>query len=430
MGTEAGSEMSPLQSGIFQDLLAAVGPVADQFISGGYRLYLVGGLVRDRLLGDEKTPDYDLTTDATPDRIQELVGGVADAIWLQGERFGTVGVRVGEIDMEITTHRSEAYVTSTRKPVVSYTKLLAEDLERRDFTVNAMAVDVADETLYDPHGGRSDLMKRILQTPLDPVESFSDDPLRMFRAARFLSRYNLTPADGLVDAARSLTNRIEIVSTERIRDELFRLLAVDDPIAGFELLETIGLLSVVLPDVADLSVRARRDLLRRMVLGPSDPIIRLALLAHGSGGEAAIGRWAKQLRLSGRDLGRASALLEGVSRVGDMAEVPTDTELRRLAAISGEYLDEVVLLSRLVHSSGGPSKQLVHSVLRLRNEGELEDLGPSLDGTAVMDLLGLDAGPEVGEVLAWLTELRMTEGRLKTEEVTQRLLDWWSRQNG
>ena len=134
--------------GTFRDLLADVGPVAERFTTAGHRLYLVGGLVRDRLLGGDRTPDHDLTTDATPDRIRELVADVADAVWLQGERFGTIGVRVGDTTMEVTTHRAEAYTSDSRKPVVRFTTVLADDLARRDFTVNAMAVDVVDEVLH------------------------------------------------------------------------------------------------------------------------------------------------------------------------------------------------------------------------------------------------------------------------------------------
>ena len=214
---------APVPEGTFDDLCATVAPLSGRFIDAGHRLYLVGGLVRDRLMGADRTPDHDLTTDATPDRIRELVEGVADVVWLQGERFGTVGLRVGDHAMEITTHRAEAYVGDSRKPVVRFSIDLHEDLGRRDFTVNAMAVDVVDGTLHDPFDGRADLSAGILRTPLSPEESFGDDPLRMLRAARFHARYGLTPADGLVEAARSLADRLGIVSGERIRGELFRL---------------------------------------------------------------------------------------------------------------------------------------------------------------------------------------------------------------
>lgn len=418
----------PVPPGTFHDLVAAVGPVAERFTAAGQRLYLVGGLVRDRLLGDDRTPDHDLTTDATPDRIRELVAEVADAVWLQGERFGTIGVRVGDTTMEVTTHRAEAYTSDSRKPVVRYTTVLDEDLARRDFTVNAMAVDVVDEALHDPFRGRADLADRILRTPLDPVESFSDDPLRMLRAARFLARYDLTAADGLVEAARSLVDRMEIVSVERIRDELFRLLAVEDPSRGFELLEAMGVLPVVLPEVAGLSTDDRDGAVARVAAAPPDPVVRLAVLARATGGVETVSGWAGSLRLSGRDASGVRVLVEGAERLSVLVGPPDDATVRRLASACGDRLDDVVAFARLVGDlSGDASADLVEAIARLRVDGELDDLGPALDGATVMERLGLGPGPEVGEVLAWLAELRITEGRLPVDEVERRLLDRWGR---
>jgi len=207
-------------NGDFDDLLAVVAPLTELFREAGHCLYLVGGVVRNaHLPGEETTPDIDLTTDAPPDRIRDLVTGSADAVWLQGERFGTVGVRIGRHTFEITTHRSEAYFDDSRKPVVTFTKDLGEDLARRDFTVNAMAFDVVNETLHDPFNGRVDLQARILRTPRTPEESFSDDPLRMLRAARFVAGYRLDPVPGLVEAARQLADRVAVVSpSESVRN--------------------------------------------------------------------------------------------------------------------------------------------------------------------------------------------------------------------
>ncbi len=422
--------------GTFADLRAVVATVAGPMHAAGHRLYLVGGLVRDRLLGDDRTPDYDLTTDATPDLIRELVVGVADAVWLQGERFGTVGLRVGDVTMEITTHRAEAYVSDSRKPVVRFSTELAEDLARRDFTVNAMAVDVADGTLHDPFGGRADLVDRILRTPLDPVESFSDDPLRMLRAARFLTRYGLTPAEGLVEAARSLVDRMDIVSSERIRDELFRLLQVENPTAGFTLLDDMGVLPVVLPAVAAITPTDRRAVEARVAKAPVDAVLRLAVLVHGAGGHDTLRSWASTLRLSGRDVGRIGTLLDGVNLLDvsppdEMASggPPSDERVRRLAARAGDGLDEVVAMAALVGvGPGGP--MVGDAVARLQDEGELDDLGPALDGATVMRLLGLEAGPAVGEVMTWLGELRISEGRLDGDEVRRRLLERWGTDAG
>ena len=418
------SELPPVAKDMFDDLRVAVASVAEPLHAAGHRLYLVGGLVRDRLLADDLTLDHDLTTDAPPERIRDLVAGVADAVWLQGERFGTVGLRVGDVTMEITTHRAEAYVSDSRKPVVRFSTELVEDLARRDFTVNAMAVDVADGTLHDPFGGRADLEARILRTPLDPVESFSDDPLRMLRAARFLSRYELTSAEGLVEAARSLVGRMEIVSAERIRDELFRLLEVEDPTAGLDLLDEMGLLETVLPELAALEAPKRAALARRMAGAPADAVLRLCVLANAVGGDEVIGRWVSILRLSGRDAGRAQTLLDGAAMVADQGAEPSDEDVRRLAAWAGERLDDVVAFAVLV-GAGSAIGVLVDSVVRLRAAGEFDDLGPALDGATVMGLLDLEAGPEVGEVMAWLGELRLVEGCLPNEEIRRRLIEWW-----
>ena len=417
---------------MFDDIRAAVASVAGPFHAAGHRLYLVGGLVRDRLLNDDRTPDHDLTTDATPDRIRELVAEVADTVWLQGERFGTVGLRVGNVTMEITTHRAEVYVSDSRKPVVRFSSELFEDLARRDFTVNAMAVDVADGMFHDPFGGRADLKARILRTPLDPVESFSDDPLRMLRAARFLSRYGLTPADGLVDAARALGNRMEIVSGERIRDELFRLLQVEDPTTGFALLEEMGLLSVVLPEVAALAPQVRAVLERRVAAADSgDAVLRLGLLVHGAGGRESLGRWGSAFRLSGRDAGRIGTLLDGAAMLAESRPDGSlsDEEVRRLAARVGDRLDEVLTFAAL-GGVGPDGPALGSAVARLRGMGELDDLGPGMDGVTVMSLLDLEAGPRVGEVMDWLGELRLTAGRLDGAEIRRRLLDRWETGGG
>ena len=418
------SELPPVAKDMFDDLRAAVASVAEPLHAAGHRVYLVGGLVRDRLLAADQTPDHDLTTDAPPERIRDLVAGVADAVWLQGERFGTVGLRVGDVTMEITTHRAEAYVSDSRKPVVRFSTELAEDLARRDFTVNAMAVDVADGTLHDPFGGRADLEARILRTPLDPVESFSDDPLRMLRAARFLARYELTSAEGLVEAARSLVGRMEIVSAERIRDEVFRLLEVDDPTAGFDLLDEMGLLEMVLPEVAAFEAPNLAALERRVAEAPVDAVLRLCVLAHAVGGDEILGRWVSTLRLPGRDAGRAQTLLDGAAMIADQRAEPSDEDVRRLAVRVGDGLDDVVVFAGLV-GAGSAVGALADSVVRLRAVGEFDDLGPGLDGVTVMRLLDLESGPEVGEVMAWLGELRLVEGRLPDEEIRGRLIKWW-----
>lgn len=412
----------PVPVGIFDDLCAAVSSVADRFLANRFQLYLVGGVVRDRLLGVDRTPDLDLTTDAPPERIRELVDGVADTVWLQGERFGTVGIRLGDLTMEITTHRSEAYMGDSRKPVVRFSTDLYEDLARRDFTVNAMAVEVAERSLHDPHDGRGDLGRGILRTPLSPEESFSDDPLRMLRAARFVARYGLVPAEGLVGAARSLVGRMAIVSAERIRDEFFRLLEVEDPSPGVHLLAEIGLLDGLLPEVAALDVGERNRALEVVATATDDPVLRLAVLAQSAGGMASR---LVDLRLSGTDVRRIAVLVDGADQIveGSTDGSWSDEEVRRLAVAVGPSLDPVLEFVDLV---GVETGDLVAVVERLGSVGEFDDLGPALDGDAVMVLLDLSAGPEVGEALSWLVDLRLREGRVAPDEAAARLVDWWS----
>ena len=413
----------PIREGAFDDLRDAVVPVSERFAAAGHRLYLVGGLVRDSLMGLAPTTDHDLTTDATPDQVRRLVEGVADAVWLQGERFGTVGIRVGDLIMEITTHRAESYVGDSRKPVVRFSTDLHEDLGRRDFTVNAMAVDVVDGKLHDPFDGRADLAAGILRTPLSPEESFGDDPLRMLRAARFHARYDLAPVDGLVEAARSLADRIGIVSGERIRGELFRLLEVVDPTLGFSFLEDVDLAWRVLPELARLDGDARSSALARVASTTADPVLRLAVIAWSTGGLA---ESTVALRLSGADAGRIAGLVDGADRIrlgGAAGGSWSDESVRRLAAASGPILDRVV---DFAGSVGIPVGDLPVALGRLRAAGELDDLGPALGGDEVMALLGLEAGREVGEALGWLAELRLGEGRMDPGDVAERLLDWWS----
>ena len=242
----------------------------------------------------------------------------------------------------------------------------------------------------------------------------------MLRAARFLSRYELTSVEGLIEAARSLVGRMEIVSAERIRDELFRLLEVEDPTAGFDLLHEMGLLETVLPEVAALETSRRVALGRRVAGAPVDAVLRLSVLAHAVDSEDVLRRWVSALRLSGRDAARAQTLLDGVALVADQGTELSDEHLRRLAVRVGDGLDDVVAIAGLV-GVGFAGTALVDSIARLRAVGEFDDLGPGLDGATVMRLLDLEAGPRVGEVMAWLGELRLVEGRLPDEEVQSRL---------
>ena len=272
-----------------------VRPLAARFAAAGHRLYLVGGIVRDLWL--DRAPrdhlDLDLTTDALPDQIKRLLAPVADALWLQGERFGTVGARIGDRPYEITTHRAEIYRDDSRKPEVHFSTAIESDLSRRDFTVNAMAVDAMTGVLVDPFDGAADLAARVLRTPLDVDTSFTDDPLRMLRAARFAAGYDLTPDPVVVDAMSRLRERLDIVSAERIRDELDKLLALPSPSVGLLLLATTDLLERFAPEFVDPMRITSVDVLARDAdLLPE--VQRAAVLMqeeHPGPTEALVRRW-------------------------------------------------------------------------------------------------------------------------------------------
>tara|TARA_Y100001947_G_scaffold136105_1_gene124185 strand:- start:154 stop:1413 length:1260 start_codon:yes stop_codon:yes gene_type:complete len=408
---------------LFGAQCAVVGPLARRFAADGQRLYLVGGVVRDVLLGRiGDHPDFDLTTDAPPDRIRRLIEGVADAVWLQGEKFGTIGARLGAHTFEITTHRAEAYLSDSRKPVVSFSTRLEDDLLRRDFTVNAMAFDVVDETLHDPLGGQADLDARLLCTPLAPEKSFSDDPLRTLRAARFLAGYELTAAPGLLEAAGSVAERLRIVSAERIRDELWRLFALPDPGVGFAFLDEARLLPLLLPEVSDRSAEQRAEAFRRSVAAELVPEVRLAALLLEMPAPELDGRL-RALRLSGEQRTKVLGLVSAVGRVRERTDDGwSDEAVRRLAASAGDQLAATVALA----TAAGVATGILQTRLgALRADGELDDLGPALGGAEVIDLLGLEPGPDVGEALAWLADLRFREGRLGPDEEGHRLVAWW-----
>lgn len=298
----------------FAPVLDAVRPVADAFDAAGHRLYLVGGVVRDLFLDDVDPVDLDFTTDAVPDRIETVVGGLpgVEAVWTQGKRFGTIGCRMRlagrPTDLEITTHRAEAYSPDSRKPDVAFATDIEADLSRRDFTVNAMALSLTDAdggaSLIDPFGGMTDLLvDKVLRTPLSPEDSFADDPLRMLRAARFVDRLDLAPDPALVAAVTAMADRLAIVSAERIRDELCRLVVLDDCSRGLWFLCDTGLAHHFLPELPAMRVEQdpihrHKDVLAHTIAvvaqSPADLRVRLAA-DEGSGGGATRAR-----RCSGR----------------------------------------------------------------------------------------------------------------------------------
>ena len=449
-----------------QPILDHVRPLADRFTAGGFTVYLVGGVVRDLVLGRVRAGgDLDLTTDARPEQTFALLADWADSVWTQGQAFGTIGARKGETIFEITTHRAEAYREDSRKPHVVYADDVADDLARRDFTVNAMALRLPDVELIDPFGGVSDLGSGVLRTPLAPEVSFSDDPLRMLRAARFITGFGLTPDAALVDAVRDLRARLEIVSAERIRDELSKLLVVDDPSAGLWFLADTGLADEFLPELRAMRleqdpIHRHKDVLAHTiaVVAKTSPrlVVRLAALLHdvGKPKTRSIGPkgvsfhhhevvGARMARDRLRALRFSNDVVDDVQRLvflhlrfhGYRDEVWSDAAVRRYARDAGPLLDDLNELTRCDCTTRNERKARVLAermdalearIAELREREELGAIRPDIDGNRVMELLGVGPGRQVGEALSMLLEARLDEGPLGEEEAERRLLAWWS----
>ncbi len=464
----------------FAPVLADLAPLAERFQAAGRRLYLVGGTVRDLLIGREARGDIDATTDARPSEIKSILAGWADAVWSQGERFGTIGARHGARDYEITTHRAEAYVPDSRKPEVVFADAVEIDLSRRDFTVNAMALELTTDSpaLVDPFGGAGDLAAHVLRTPLRPEESFSDDPLRMLRAARFLTGYRLEPVPELVDAVTAMHHRLSIVSAERIRDELDKLVTVDWPGAGLWFVIDTGLAEEFLPELP--AMRLEQDPIHRHkdVLSHTIAVVenvrpdadaspgfdfrrtRLAALFHDVGKPKTRGyrrgkgvtfhhhevvgaRMTRDrlqaLRYSNADVEAITRLVELHLRFHTYRMGWTDSAVRRYVRDAGDLLVDLNVLTRCDCTTRNERKaallarrmdELEARIGELAAEEELKAIRPELDGNQVMERLGLRPGPAVGQAMTFLLELRLDEGLLGEDEVVRRLEAWWAAQHG
>ena len=450
-------------------LIEQSAPLAERFSAAGHRLFLVGGVVRDALL-DRLTDggDLDFTTDALPDDIEAIVRPIAGAVWTQGKRFGTIGCTVGGRRYEITTHRAEAYDPDSRKPEVAFGDDVEDDLSRRDFTVNAMALRLPALELVDPFGGLEDLAAGRLRTPLDPEASFSDDPLRMLRAARFVAGYGLEPEPRLVEAIRLLADRIRIVSPERIREELDKLLVLPDPEAGLWLIVRTGLADRFLPELTALAleqdpIHRHKDVLAHTiaVVGKTRPdrVLRLAALFHDVGkprtrafGPEGVSfhhhdvvgaRMARarmhELRYGNDDVDQVGRLVELHLRFHTYQMGWTDSALRRYARDAGDLLERLNELTRADCTTRNQAKaraldrrmdELEARLAELREREALEAIRPELDGSAVMDVLGIPPGPVVGRALAFLLEIRLEEGLVGPDEARRRLVEWWAAEAG
>jgi poly(A) polymerase len=457
----------------WQPVIDEARPIAERFATAGKRIYLVGGIVRDLIAGHTLDDDLDLdfTTDALPTETKRIVAGWADAVWTQGERFGTIGAKKDGRIYEITTHRAEAYDPDSRKPEVVFADAIEADLARRDFTVNAMALSLPEPELIDPFDGAVDLVQKRLRTPLSPAESFGDDPLRMLRAARFIAGYDLVPDPELTDAVVAMRERLAIVSAERIRDELDKLIVVDDPAAGLWFLVDTGLIDEFLPELTAMRleqdpIHRHKDVLAHTIAvvgnvrarlddGTPNRTTRLAALFHdvGKPKTRAIGPdgvsfhhhevvGARMTRDRMRALKYPNDDVEAITqlvylhlRFHTYGMGWTDSAVRRFVRDAGPLLDELVELTRCDCTTRNQKKadrlarrmdELEARIAELRDKEELAAIRPDLDGKRVMEHLGVPPGPIVGQALAHLLEVRLDEGPLDETEALARLDAWWA----
>ncbi|MDT3395274.1 CCA tRNA nucleotidyltransferase [Streptomyces sp. B1866] len=475
-------ELSHVQRSAVSELLR-VSPVADdlarRFEEAGFRLALVGGSVRDALLG-RLGNDLDFTTDARPEAVLRIVRPWADAVWDVGIAFGTVGCRKAaagdggrqDFQIEITTYRSEAYDRASRKPEVRYGDTIEEDLVRRDFTVNAMAVALPRKEFVDPHHGLEDLAERVLRTPGTPEQSFSDDPLRMMRAARFAAQLGFEVAPEVVAAMTAMADRIGIVSAERVRDELNKLILGAHPRRGLQLLVDTGLAAHVLPELPALILERdehhrHKDVYEHTLTvleqaialeedGP-DLVLRLAALLHDIG-KPRTRRFEKDGRVSFHHHEVVGAKMttarmrklkypnEQIKEVARLVELHlrfhgygtgewTDSAVRRYVRDAGPLLDRLHKLTRSDCTTRNKRKALALSraydgleerIASLKQQEELDAIRPDLDGNEIMEILGIPPGPEVGTAYRHLLELRLEKGPLGRKAAVAELKDWWA----
>ncbi len=457
----------------FRPVLDELSPLTERFAAAGHRLYLVGGTVRDLLIADDRDDfDFDTTTSALPAEIKELLAGWADAIWTQGERFGTIGAKKDGRIYEITTHRAEVYNDDSRKPDVEFADQIETDLSRRDFTINAMALELTSPTpnLVDPFGGAQDLVTRTLRTPLSPEVSFNDDPLRMLRAARFIARYRLEPVPELTAAVETMHGRMEIVSAERIRDELDKLITVDHPSAGLWFAIKTGLADEFLPELPAMQleqdpIHRHKDVLThtlavvenvRQDIRPDFDFrrTRLAALFHDVGkpqtrgyqqgkgvtfhhhdavGARMTRKRLTSLRYSNDDVEAITELVALHLRFHTYQMGWTDSAVRRYVRDAGDLLAELNVLTRCDCTTRNERRaailakrmdELEARIGDLAQREELASIRPELDGTEVMEHLGIGPGRLVGKALAFLLEIRLEEGMLGGVEIRHRLDQW------
>ena len=453
--------------------------LAAAFKEKGFTLALVGGPVRDALLG-RLGNDLDFTTSAPPLETKKILQKWAENVWDTGIEFGTVAGQRGETTVEVTTYRSESYNSESRKPDVTYGTSIEGDLSRRDFTVNSMALELTGvkPEFIDPFGGLADLAKKVLRTPGKPEDSFSDDPLRMLRAARFASQLNFEIAPEVLLAMKDMAKRLEIISAERIRDEITKLLMSTQPRTGITILVETGLADIAMPEIPKLRLEVdehhhHKDVYEHSItvleqaiahedrLGGPNLVIRLAALLHDIGKpktrallegggvsfhhhEVVGARLAKSrlkaLRFSNEVIEEVETLIALHLRFHGYGDGEwTDSAVRRYVRDAGELLTHLHVLTRADCTTRNARKaarlaatydSLEARIEVLMEQEELSKIRPDLDGAEVMQLLSIKPGAEVGRALDFLMELRMDQGPLGKEKATELLMQWWSTRNG
>ena len=415
--------MTPEASEALSSALAAASGLTRLFDAAGHRLYLVGGVVREAVAGQFLSgADLDFTTDARPASVRRIVSGVATSLWTQGERFGTIGCVVDGRAVEITTHRAEHYERHSRKPVVAFGDDVIQDLARRDFTVNAMAIDTADGTLIDPYGGRDDLAAGVLRTPLEPLVSFGDDPLRMVRAARFIASHGLVPDDAVVGAVQSMGDRLDIVAVERVRDEFEKLLLLDDPSEGLRFLFHTGLIERV---IEELAPRDPDEVSRTAAAVAAEPASRWASLLVDHSAETAAA-CLRRLRCSNAVTSSAAALIAARTRLASTGNSWPD--VRRFVHACPVPADAAIVFAQAVATARGDSRDrlsdFADTLAELRSAEDVDHLTLPVDGDEVMAVLGLGPGPAVGRALAFLRERALEEGPPSKAAAVEALQRW------
>jgi len=436
--------------------------LAERFVAAGHELYLVGGWVRDGLLGRTSERDVDLATSAAPEVTREIVAPVADSVWLQGIKFGTVGAQIEGLSFEITTFRTERYQPGSRHPDVTFASDIEADLSRRDFTINAMAVRLPQVQAIDPFGGLADLSKRRLRTPIEPHASFTDDPLRMLRAFRFASQLDFKIDPEALEAIADLRELLTTVSAERTRDELTKVVVGRAPKRALELADKTGLTELFLPELSALKleqdpVHRHKDVFAHTlaVLERTDaePRLRLAALLHDIGkpktraigpdgvtfhhhevvGADMAARRLRELRYPNDMVHPVRELIRLHHRFHTYRLGWTDSAVRRYVRDAGPLLED---LNRLVRADcttrnqakarrlGARMDELEARIRSLALEEEIKSIRPELDGTQVMAYLGVEPGPVIGQAQSWLLDVRLDEGVIGEDEIYKRLDDW------